>query len=296
MMDWFSRHHDREWASAVERCLGTTPTFFPAIHPDRDIPYLKLQQLTAGVVDDAPILNHPDVRNARELLHEAEPYDATVPIGAIKGMGNASGRFAFDLARLPEEMGMQAGESFGPLDHAEGLRLWHATRRELDAFDPEGRIRLVHQEWDDCYIVRNSGAAHRFALWWRLQQYVDLDHRCLPTVRTLEASVTPYRIDERVLNDLLHRSRMVFCVHDPTIAAAIELLHAIEPGFLYVMPGGRYWQADLSIPATIFIPHLGTVPARRAERLVKVHRWADRLFDLGRYIAERSATYRSGFR
>lgn len=297
---WQKAAH-RRWHRAVAACLDTVPRYFPAIHPDRHIPYVEIRRLVSELAGSVSRFDHPSNLSLPALVREDGDVEALVPVRAISGIGNVNGDYAFNLARLPEGMGLRlAGafgpaETFGPLDHAEMQRLWEAVRRELGGFDEDDRIRLAHQSWDNCYIVRNSaGAAHRFALWWRLQHHVSLSPKVPGPVRALPARVACYHLDPAAFNYLRHSGRVLFCVHDPAIAAAFLALHELEPDILYVAPTDTRGDGRARRPAAILIPQLGANSGRRSADIVALHRWADHLFDLGRYLTERATTYLHG--
>lgn len=290
---WLDRMGDRParaLAREIDVCLGLFPRFFQAVHPERDIPYEALRRLTAGIAEDADDRADSGIILLGRLIRDGRELEASVPVRAIAGIGNVNGQFAFNLARVPEEMSLAAHETFGPLSAAEMGRLWKAIRAELGGFDGSDRLRLAHQTWDNAYIVQNSGgAAHRFALWWRLQHYVDRGDRSPWPVDALPAKVTEIELEPFSTEYLTRIARVLFCEHDDALQNAFARLRKLDRTFNYVAPRKGPGRIDDQRPATLIMPCLGP---KRDAGLTDLHRWCDHLFDLGRYLAERSTTYR----
>ncbi|WP_019831136.1 hypothetical protein [Sphingomonas sp. PR090111-T3T-6A] len=306
MKNWFKAPHDEvvsaRHAAAVEACLAISLVYCSPIHPDNDIPFYVMEGLVDGVVSDAGTRKHPAIEALRSLIKPGEMFEARVPVNSIQGVLQVNGPFAFNIARLPEQMNLCPGdafahvETFGPLDQAEGERLWQSIQTQLVGSERD-IFPLAHQTWDDCYIILNHhGASHRLALWWRLQQFVDIHKRCLPRVEEVSARVTPYHLDASALDHLCHTDRVLFCKDDPHLDVAFEALQAVDPRYLYLPPkrgpGGR----GSDVPAMMVLPQMAEVVAARRADSLALHRWADPLFDIGRYFLERRATYRHGVR
>ena len=282
----------RDISARIGALSAIKPLYFPIVHPERDIPYEALQQLTAGLVSDAQEISIPAVDLLARLIQSGPSREESVAITLISGIGNMNGQFAFSLARAPEEMRLLRTETFGPFKAPEMDRLWDSIKAELGGFDADGRIRLAYQAWDNRYIVRNSGAAHRFALWWRLQRYVDLatDH---PTqVTRLPARVSPYSLDVYAMEFLTSMGRVLFCQHDDSLAFVFKHVSAADNRFAYLTPRDGAGQVDRRRPAMIVLPQMCSSGGIDSLPMMELHRWADHLFDLGRYLAERSSTYR----
>jgi hypothetical protein len=76
----------------------------------------------------------------------------------------------------------------------------------------------------------------------------------------------------------------------------VAQLHALDRDVLYLAPAEPPRPCGSDRPAAIVLPMLHRIgPARIKEGILLQH-WAAGLFDLGRYLAERSTTYNSDFR
>lgn len=288
---------DREWADAVRGCLALEPRYFPAIHADEHIPSAELSRLPALVLPDAHARDHPAIIALATLVTKAEAYEANVPVRLIRGVAQSKGKVIFDLGRLPESMDLldhsrTGAETFGPLNRRQLARLCRSIKKESGAIDDAGRLKLDLQTWDGCYIIRNTGgAARRLALWCRLQSYWPRGVESPSPVTTVLAWVTPQSLNDANTFFFQEHSRIRFMWHDPALEAAVARLHALDTRYLYLPPADPPRPNDLKRPAAIVLPMLHRIaPARVAESVLLEH-WTSRLFDVGRYLAERMATY-----
>ena len=284
-----------EWDDAVQSCLRLTPTFYPAIDPVSHIPAYRLQALASHF----PEVSHPSGRCLAELVEEGKTDECNVPVRLIRGVSASKGEAKFDLGHLPESMILVGGngarcETFGPLDNEQMQRLWESIVSDSGAIDPDGRISLALQVWDNSYIIRNSGTSRRLALWCRLQNYVDLHNRSAKPVRSLPARVDHLSLSKASLAHLQCQGRILFARHSDALCRNIRRLEALEAGFHYTEPsrlGHGYGDDDQLVMAMIAVPRADVIAPDRIAGLLKLHRWSDPLFDLGRYLMERSATY-----
>ncbi len=289
---------DREWADAIAGCLALKPNYYPAIHPDKHIPSARLALLQDLVVPGPDARDHPAVIVLSTLVEGGEAYEAEVPVRLIRGVAQSKGKIVFDLGRLPETMDLldksrTGPESFGPLNRRQYARLCGAIKRESGAIDESGRVKLDFQTWDGCYIVRNSGAARRLALWCRLQNYYPKDINAPGPKLTVQAWVTPKALNEANMFFFREHSRILFLMHDPALEAAIAQLRSLDPNYLYLPPAVPPRADDADRPAAIVLPMLHRVAPSRVGQSVLLQHWAAELFDVGRYLAERCATYNS---
>ena len=287
---------DSEWAGAVAGCLAVRPRYFPAIHPDKHIPSAELTRLSALVVPPADACDHPAVIALSSLTKNGEGYEGTVPVRLIRGVAEPKGKIVFDLGRLPETMDLLKNESFGPLDSDELTRLWQAIKDESGAIDAAGRIKLDLQTWDGCYVARNCGASRRLALWCRLQSYWPKSLSDPQPVTTLPAWITPIDLNPATMFFFREHSRILFTLHDPALEAAVTRLHALDADFLYLSPADAQRANGADRPAAIVLPMLHRIARERLIESVLLQHWVADLFDVGRYLAERGATYNSNHR
>lgn len=284
-----------EWDDGIRTCLLIKPKFYPAIDPVSHIPAYRLQTL-ASHFSETP---HPAGRCLAELIHEGKTDERNVPVRLIRGVSASKGEAQFDLGRLPESMILAGGntarrETFGPLDDEQMRRLWESIVSDSGAIDPDGRISLALQVWDNSYIIRNTGTSRRLALWCRLQNYVDLHNRSATRVRSLPARVDHLSLSEASLEHLQCKGRILFAHHSDALCRSIRRLEALEAGFHYVEPSRLargYGNDDQLVMAMIAVPRADVIAPDRIAGLLDLHRWCDTLFDLGRYLTERSATY-----
>lgn len=242
----------------------------------------------------------PSSRILANLIDRGVATERDVPVGMISGVGASSGEAKFDLGRLPESIRFSkhhetGWESFGPLNEQQMLRLWNVIVSESGAFDDDGRIRLTHQLWDNRYIVRNSGTARRLALWLRLQNYVDLTGWSPKRVKTVPARIEALSLNQIAIAFLRREGSIMFARHNEAFSAAVRRLEALDARFGYAAPrdaGKAFGHDDDRHMAMIVMPKPGVVDPTRVASVLKLNRWCEPLFDLGRYLAERSATYR----
>lgn len=285
-----SRKPDREWADAVKSCLQVKPEFYPAIDPVAHIPSDRFRELAARF--DSLVL--------ASLVETGDAIERDVPIHMIVGVGASRGRPKFDLGRLPETIQLynhyETGrESFGPLDARQMSRLWESIVSGSGAFDDDGRIRLKWQTWDDCYIVRNSGTSRRLALWLRLQSYVDLEGPSGSRVVSLPARVDPLLLGKDALTFLQREGAILFARHSGSLCQAVRRLGELDDRFRYDEPcrlGSAYGADDDRVMAMLTVPKPDCAAPRRLEGMIELQQWCVPMFDLGRYLAERSSTYR----
>lgn len=175
------------------------------------------------------------------------------------------------------------------------LRLWNVIVSESGAIDDDGRIRLTHQLWDNRYIVRNSGTSRQLALWLRLQNYVDLTRWLPRRVKSVPARVEALSLNQSAIAFLRREGSIMFARHNEAFSAAVRRLEALDARFGYAAPreaGKAFGQDDDRHMAMIVMPKPGVVDPTRVASVLELNRWCEPLFDLGRYLAERSATYR----
>ena len=288
---WYKSRAAREWQAAVEGCLRLLPEFYPAIDPVGHIPSDRFRELAAKFRSS---------RILAGIVERGEAVEREVPVHLISGVGSSSGDTKFDLGRLPESMRLHkhyetGWESFGPLNEQQMNRLWKTIVEESGAFDADKRIRLTHQLWDNRYIVRNTGTSRRIALWLRLQNYVDPTRWSPERVRSIPARIEPLTLNKHAVAFLRCEGRVLFARHSEALCAAVRRLEGLEPRFGYVEPqhvGRAYGQDDDLHMAMIEMPRPDVMPRRRLNSVVDLSRWCEPLFDLGRYFAERSATYK----
>ncbi|WP_324697753.1 hypothetical protein [Novosphingobium sp. RL4] len=259
------------------------------IHSENDIPLYVAQRLVACILKAEIDTNHEGMIALSDLIVEDPSYPTDVAIEHIRGMSAMRGPYQFNLAQAPEQMHGTWEGSLGPLSPMNEERLWAAIERELGGFDADGRLRMHCQNWDGSHIVCNQGSAHRFALWWRLQQHIsDLNDG---RIRSLPATVWPISLRESSMDVLRSRFRLILFRHSDEIERAAGSSIAREAGFLYIRP----WHGDGydSDPAALFLPYPWCIDydAECSRTLVDLHRRVDNLFDLGRYFVERAANY-----
>lgn len=297
-MTWFKRsslerpHRDVAWEEAVRACLDVPLTFHPLIHPDHDIPAHQLAGLSQFVTARPGDEDHQIFSLLKTLIVEGTPYPQKVAIRLIQGLAQSAGDDKFNIYKLPESMRLVSSEatgpeSFGPLDIDQMQRLKSSIMSaDSGAFTKDGLMRLDYQDWDHCYIIGNKwGHARRLALWCRLQNYHGTVNGSLPPQTHIPAMVRPLSIDAEVLNALQMHYRLVFAKPDPVLSKAFLLLRDLDDRLLFAEPAAN------GRPAMIMLPQLNSDLGPRLDSFVLLHRWSDRLFDLGRYIAERIATY-----
>lgn len=86
-------------------------------------------------------------------------------------------------------------------------------------------------------------------------------------------------------------SRILFVLHDPALEAALTRLRSLDPDYLYLAPAVQQRLDDTNRPAAIVLPMLHRAAPTRVGQSTLLQHWAAELFDVGRYLAERCATY-----
>lgn len=276
----------------VQRCVTIPLRPVLPLHPDDDIPLDQLQFLLANLTSTCPV-DHPVAEILSDIVIEAAgSYECDVPIAAIKGMSKLKGSAAFNLAKAPEHMWMypRSGDTFGPLNREQHDRLWEAIKAELGAFTDTGRIRMAHQTWDGSYIVSNTGAAHRFALWHRLQLHTCLDYGDVPRCHVLPAEVRDFHINASVITLLEKDYALYFCEHDLAVGEIMADPQFHEIGAVYLEAGSGCVDFRGRRIAGILLPRVNlAATAERNEAAAKMESWCSHLVELGRYLAERMA-------
>lgn len=280
----------------VQRCVTIPLRPVLPLHPDDDIPLHRLQFLLANLTSTRPA-DHPVVETLSGIVIEAAgSYECDVPVAAIKGLGSIKGPAAFNLAKTPELMWMypQRGDTFGPLNREQHNRLWEAIKDELGAFTDTGRIRMAHQTWDGSYIVSNTGAAHRFALWHRLQLHTCLDYPDVPRCHALPAEVRDFHINASVITLLEKEYALYFCEHDLAVGEIMADPQFHEIGAVYLESDSGCVDFRGRRIAGILVPRVNlAATAGRNEAAAKLELWCAHLVELGRYLVERMAVGRA---
>lgn len=278
------------WLSSVSACLKTCPLPYQAIHPHNDLPIDQLESLAALLDNGIKVRDNPVVHAFLGMFIRSDSYEADVGTRLIQAIGNSEGKAKFDVYRLPESIRFtETDQSFGPLSVMQAARLCKSIKNHSGAFNPDGRIRLFHQSWDNIYIVRNTGTARRLALWLRLQGYNDYLCRPPATTATIQACVTPISLNESSLECLARVGRIVIVQHDDDVEACVTGLASHHVIFSYT----KARVTDGTFIGIIILPQLKAVGSLMYDGLLDLHNWADRFFDVRRYVLERTSTYRN---
>lgn len=277
------------WSSAVASCLTTNPGFFRAIHPHNDLPVDQLGYLAALWVDALHGRENATSDAFLNLFQCGDRYQADAPTRLIQAVSESEGKPKFDIYRLAETIRFtDPTDSFGPLTPRKTVSLCKSIRHWSGAFEADGTIRLVHQEWDNVYIVRNGGAARRIAIWLRLQGYSDSLERPPKTVASLSADVTPVTVNKHSLDLLGRHGRLIIFQHDSAVEASFATLSGFDHRFSYTAA-----KDGITPIAFATLPHFSGIEPRMFEDLLSLHLWADSFFDPRRYLLERMTTYRN---
>lgn len=283
---------DQQWSDAVKRCLATKVTYFPLIHPENDIPSEKLRCMEQFFPEPQQSDKNDVLALMRSIVVKGDPYEAQVLISNIRGVFHSKGTPKFNIYKLPETMDLsdksQTGpESFGPLSELQIKRLdedLHSPQAGI--YDDQSRMKLDLQTWDNVYVVSNSYShSRRVALWCRLQAYHGKANGAPPPQPDIRAIVQPISLDQNLVSALQNRYRLVFLEESELVSDAIAAVSALDPNVAYFPATEPY------LPAMISFPLFNAEVLLRNEGLFRLHRWVDGLFDLGRYIFERQATY-----
>jgi hypothetical protein len=249
--------------------------FYTIIHPERDVPLRALERICERANE---LYEIPGSSVISKLLIRGDPIQVDARIGAIRGIEACQAETVFNLDRLPETMSLSGKETLGPLSRREMAKLRGAIRRRSGAFDADRRFRCALQVWDQSYIVSNSGAARRIALWRRL------NHDANPTI---PVTATPYHLNDDTLHWLRHDYRLLFCRHNVDLEKLFNNARLEGHPLYYVAP---LWREDASAILALAPVHRARRSTRK--RFEQIHGLVSHLFDLGRYLEERNSTYR----
>ena len=261
-------------AEHVARMLDVGFEPCPALDPRRDPPIPWLLRMRDALLSTRRVPSHEGFGILRGLLREEEPYVAQVPLRAVVGVTASKDEARMSLDSLPETMFLLNGETYGPLNDEQMVRLEAAVMREFSSATRGGVFDLDLQKWNGDYVAGNSGASRRFALWRRLSR------RALSPVY-LKAKVVPYDIDAEALHTLRDKFRLIYCRDNGLIG---PFMRAEE-----IMPDSFAAFGDLSHGSRFFlVPYVHCMPSGLIGLMRRLHRKIDEegALDLGRFLTE----------